>query len=259
MHHSSRLMLAAAALGLASTSVASAQTSSPMPMSTPTTGVMTAAPAPPTSVPSSGTMSTTAPTSAPSTWSPAPSSSPSSTDKGTGGSRSTGTGNGNNNGNNGKHLGQIKKLKTGTLTRSQVLYGLTHQLQAAKQIAKMKTINFDNLRVYKLPSSMKSMVKLSDADRQAITLALLGRGIQVAQTDPSLPSSNGSNSPIQYLRNVLANINVSNALNNLNVLNNSNVNVNVALSNVLNNNKISIGQVVGLYIGGGGIITTITS
>jgi hypothetical protein len=101
-------------------------------------------------------------------------------------------------------------------------------------------------------------VKVSDADTQAITLAMLGNGIELAQTTPALPATNGNNSPIQYLRDVLANINVSNALNNLNVLNNSNVAVNVALSNVLNNNKISIGQVVGLYIGGGGIITTIT-
>jgi len=249
MHHSSRLMLAAAAFALAATSAAFAQTSSPMPMSSPATGVMTAAPAPPTSVPSSGTSSgTTAPTTAPATSAPTPAPTAS-------GMRSTDT----PNGNNGKHLGQIKKIRSGSLTRSQVLYGVTHQLQAAKQLAKMKTINFDNLRVYKLPSSLKSMVKLSDADSRALTLALIGSGVQVAQTDPNLPSSNGSNSPIQYLRNVLANINVSNALNNLNVLNNSNVNVNVALSNVLNNNKISIGQVVGLYIGGGGIITTITN
>ena len=135
---------------------------------------------------------------------------------------------------------------------------MTHQVAAAKQLLKMKTINFNNLRVYKLPTSLKSMVKLSDANQQAIVIAMLGSGALVAQTTPALPSSNGNNSPIQYLRDVLANINVSNALNNLNVLNSSNVNVNVALSNVLNNNKISIGQVVGLYIGGGGIITTIT-
>jgi hypothetical protein len=154
---------------------------------------------------------------------------------------------------------QIKKIQSGSLTRSQVLYGLTHQVAAAKQLVKMKTINFSKLRVYKLPTSLKSMVKLSDADQQAIVMAMLGSGTLVAQTTPALPSSNGNNSPIQYLRDVLANINVSNALNNLNVLNGSNVNVNVALSNVLNNNKISIGQVVGLYIGGGGIITTITN
>ena len=139
-----------------------------------------------------------------------------------------------------------------------MLYGVTHQVAAAKQLLKMKTINFDNLRVYKVPTSLKSVLKVSDAESQAIALAMLGTGTQVAQTTPSMPSSNGNNSPIQYLRDVLANINVSNALNNLNVLNGSNVNVNVALSNVLNNNKISIGQVVGLYIGGGGIITTIT-
>jgi hypothetical protein len=253
MQQPSRLMLVAVALALASSGTAFAQSSSPMPSSStapagPSTGVMTPAPAPPSAMPM--------PTSAPATSAPtaAPSAAPASTDKGTGGQRSTNTGTGNN----GNHKGQIKKIQSGSLTRSQVLYGVTHQLSAAKQLAKMKTIKFDSLRVYKLPTSLQSMVKLSDADTQAVTLALLGGGIEVAQTDPTLPAANGNNSPIQYLRNVLANINVSNALNNLNVLNNSNVNVNVALSDVLNNNKISIGQVVGLYIGGGGIITTIT-
>jgi len=250
MHHPRRLILAAAALALASPGAAFAQSSSPMPSSS-TMPMSSPAPStePATSMPAPATMS-------PSTA--APSAAPSSGTGNNGNGNGANNGNGNNNGNNGKHLGQVKKIKTGSLTRSQVLYGLTHQLQAAKQLAKMKTVNFDNLRVYKLPSSLKSMVKLSDADAQALTLAMLGDGIQVAQTTPSLPTSNGNNSPIQYLRDVLANINVSNALNNLNVLNNSNVNLNVALSNVLNNNKISIGQVVGLYIGGGGIITTIT-
>jgi hypothetical protein len=153
---------------------------------------------------------------------------------------------------------QIKPLKTASLTRSQVIYGLTHQAQEAQQIAKLKTVDFNNLRVYRLPLSLKTMFHVSDAESQALVVAMLGEGVRVAQTTPALPGSNGNNSPIQYLRQVLANINVSNALNNLNVLNNSNVNVNVALQNVLNNNKISIGQVVGLYIGGGGIITTIT-
>jgi hypothetical protein len=187
-----------------------------------------------------------------------PASSPSSTS--TTAPASSGSGAGTNRGvappdNSGK---QIKQIKPGSLSRTQVVYGLTHQVQEAKQLLKMKTVNFDNLRVYKLPSSLQSVLKVSDADQQAIALAMLGNGIQVAQATPGMPSSNGNNSPIQYLRNVLANINVSNALNNLNVLNNSNVNLNLSLQNVLNNNKISIGQVVGLYIGGGGIITTIT-
>jgi hypothetical protein len=239
-------MLATAALALASTSIASAQ-SSPMPASSPMPmPVYTTAPTPPvvpvnaaTPPSTGGSTSTAAPTSAPS-------------------NSQTGHGTNTPNGNNGNHNGQIKKIKSGALSRSQVVYGLTHQVQAAKQLLKMKTVSFDNLRVYKLPTTLKSVLKVSAADQHAIALAMLGNGIQVAQTTPALPSSNGNNSPIQYLRDVLANINVSNALNNLNVLNNSNVNLNVALSNVLNNNKISIGQVVGLYIGGGGIITTIT-
>ena len=259
MHQPSRLMLAAAALALASSGTAFAQSSpmpassgapsAPVPVASPGTSVMTMPPMSPGATGPATMMPSPSATQAPSS---APSSS--STSAPSGGTGSSGA----NNGNNGNHNGQIKKIKDGSLTRSQVLYGVTHQVQEAKQLLKMKTINFDNLRVYRLPASLKAAVKVSDADTQAITLAMLGNGIEVAQTTPALPSSNGNNSPIQYLRDVLANINVSNALNNLNVLNNSNVNVNVALSNVLNNNKISIGQVVGLYIGGGGIITTIT-
>lgn len=233
MHQPSRLLLAAAAMALASSSAAFAQTTQPSPMP-----VSTGAPAP---------MASSNPI--PAAPAPSPMSEPSNAPTATAAP---------SNGGGTTQKPQIKQLKSGSLTRSQVVYGLTHQIQAAKQLAKMKTVNFDNLRVYKLPSSLKTVLKVSDADTQAIAAAMLGSGIQIAQTTPSMPSSNGNNSPIQYLRDVLANINVSNALNNLNVLNNSNVNVNVALSNVLNNNKISIGQVVGLYIGGGGIITTIT-
>jgi hypothetical protein len=240
MQQPSRLMLAAATLALAASSAAYAQTPAPpMPPPSPESAVMTMPPMTPGAVA----------TSAPATTAPSPSTS-ASPNRGTGTTRSTDTGS--------DAQGKIKTIKTGSLTRSQVVYGVTHQLQEAQQLAKMKTVNFDNLRVYRLPLSVKSMLKISDAESRSVALAMLGDGIQVAQTTPGLPASNGNNSPIQYLHNVLANINVSNALNNLNVLNNSNVNVNVALSNVLNNNKISIGQVVGLYIGGGGIITTIT-
>lgn len=243
MQQTSRLMLATATLALGATSIASAQ-SSPMPSST--TMPMPAYTAAPTSEPSVAPM--TAPT-APSPSGGAKSTTPPTT-SGSGGIRAVSPPE-----NSGK---EIKKIPSGSLSRSQVVYGLTHQVQAAKQLLKMKTINFNNLRVYKIPTTLQSVLKVSDADQHAIVVAMLGDGIRVAQTTPALPSSNGNNSPIQYLRDVLANINVSNALNNLNVLNNSNVNLNVALSNVLNNNKISIGQVVGLYIGGGGIITTIT-
>jgi hypothetical protein len=234
MHQLSRLMLAAAAMALAAPSAAFAQTTQPSPM--PASTGTTSSPLPASSAPAAPAPTTMSePTNVPATSAPS-----------SGGTSAPAA------------KPQIKKLKTGSLTRSQVVYGLTHQVQAAKQLVKMKTVNFDNLRVYRLPSSLKGVLKVSDADAQAVTLALLGNGVEVAQTTPALPSTNGNNSPIQYLRDVLANINVSNALNNLNVLNNSNVNVAVSLQNVLNNNKISIGQVVGLYIGGGGIITTIT-
>jgi hypothetical protein len=145
---------------------------------------------------------------------------------------------------------QVKALTNGSLTRAQVVYALTHQAQEAKQVAKLKTVDFNRLRVYRLPTSLKTMFHVSDAESEALVVAMLGEGVQVAQTTPAVPGTNGGNAPMQHLRDVLANIEVSNAL--------EDSHVNVALPNVLSGNKISIGQVVGVYIGGGGIITTIT-
>jgi hypothetical protein len=152
-------------------------------------------------------------------------------------------------------LANIKRIPNGSLSIPDLRYGLTHPLQEANQLRKMKSISFDKLRVYRLPSSLKSMLKVGDANADIPVLAVLGPPTLIAQTTPA---SNGSNSPIAVLQYVLANINVSNALNNVNVLNNSTVNVGVSLQDVLNGNKISIGQVAGIFVNGLGIITTIT-
>jgi hypothetical protein len=245
------LTVAAAALALAPAS-ALAQSASPAPAASPvtapapqpTTPMMqtTAAPSPATSAPAPAATSAPAPaaTSAPVT---APAPNPTTPPSVNGG--------GNANGNNGKHLGQVKKIQTGTLSTSDLRYALTHPTVELGKVRKMKSISFDKLRVYKLSSGLKSMLKVSDANDDLPFIAMLSPSIEVAQT-------NGSNSPIAALQYVLANINVSNALNNVSVLNNSNVNVGVTLADVLNGNKISIGQVAGIFVNGLGIITTIT-
>jgi hypothetical protein len=53
--------------------------------------------------------------------------------------------------------------------------------------------------------------------------------------------------------NIFANINVQDALNN--TLNSNNVNL--SLTDVLNGNNIATGQVVGVFVNSGGVITTI--
>ncbi|GAC1573499.1 MAG: hypothetical protein NVS3B7_04860 [Candidatus Elarobacter sp.] len=218
------MLLATAALALAAPDPALAQPSSPIPAST---GLPSSAPA------SGGAQRKTEPTQR----------SMSVPDTGAAG-------------------GRIKRIAGGSLTRNQVVYGLTHQVQEAKQLSKLKTADFDNLRIYKLPSSMQRAMKVSDGDGKAVTIAMLGNGAQEAHpTAASSPSANDRVSPIQYLRDTLAGFNVSNALDNPGTLDASNANVNVAnvpFSNVLNSNNVSIGHVIGLYIGGGGIITTIT-
>jgi len=146
----------------------------------------------------------------------------------------------------------IKKLKEATLPFGQVKYALTHPLQEAKQLRNLHTVKFENIRVVRLSKLHIKGLKAMNVDLLVARNAF-GTPAEVAAI--TLPSTNGSNSPIQYLQDVLANINVSNALND--VLNNSTLNLNVSLSDVLNNNKIAIGQVVGVYVGGGGLINTI--
>ena len=142
-------------------------------------------------------------------------------------------------GNNGKHLGQIKKLRSGSLTPAQVKFALTHQSTEIARLRNMKQVKFENLRVYRLPDSLRrSMHKHASVS----TLAYEPFTLSDALAQTSNP-----------LLNILANINVSDALNN--ALNSNNVSL--SLSDVLNSNNIGIGQVVGVYIGGGGIITTI--
>lgn len=121
---------------------------------------------------------------------------------------------------------------------SEIHFAMTHVRQEADRLKKMHTISFSKLRIVRVSGLHTS---------QAESLQF------VAQT--TLPSSNGSNSPIQYLQNVLANINVSNALNN--TLNNATVNVVVPLTDVLNNDNIAIGQVVGVYVNSAGLVYTI--
>lgn len=159
--------------------------------------------------------------------------------------------------NQGKHLGQLKKVASGTLTTAQVTYALTHPLQEAQKLRAMHTVKFENLRVYRLSSLQKARLKVSYAQYDLVAQALYGQPQVYASTTTMLAQTNLGGSAMNLLHNVLANVNVSDALNN--VLNNSNVNVvaNVALSDVLNNVNVGIGQVVGIYIGTGGAVTTI--
>ncbi|MEA2786857.1 MAG: hypothetical protein QOF71_2961 [Candidatus Eremiobacteraeota bacterium] len=235
-------LLAAAALALAP-AFATAQTT-PAPMTAPT-------PPPPNTMPSTPapvSEPTAAATSAPAAPASTPAPKATMSTNPSGGTAPT---------NNGKHLGQIKQIPNGAMSTTDLRYALTHPLQEANKVRQMKKISFDKLRVYRLSSGLKSMLKIGDANADIPVLAVLGPGTLIAQTS-GLPGTNGSNSPIAYLQYVLANINVSNALNNVNVLNNSTVNVGVSLQDVLNGNKISIGQVAGIFVNGLGIITTIT-
>jgi hypothetical protein len=150
--------------------------------------------------------------------------------------------------NRGKHLGQVKKIAAGNLSLGQMAYALTHMPQEISSLRKIHKVKFSNLRVQRLPSSLHRLIRMSFAP-QAVAYEPITLDDALAQTPTPAPAGGLLGS----LLNIIANINISDALNN--ALNGNTVNL--SLSNVLNGNKIAIGQVVGVYVGGGGIITTI--
>lgn len=134
-------------------------------------------------------------------------------------------------------LNQLKRLIGGALSSAQVKYAVTHQSQELAKLKRMKTVPYSSLRFYKIPPSMLPSV---NAWRSQQAYEPFQLNDQLAQ------SSN------PFL-DIFANVVVTNALNN--ILNSNTVSV--SLNDVLNANKIAVGQVVGLFINGGGIITTI--
>ncbi len=135
-------------------------------------------------------------------------------------------------------LNKLKKLASGVLQLAQVKYGVTHQSQELARLKAMKKVPYSNLRFYKIPPALVPQVK-AWRSQQAY--------------DPSFRLNDALAQSSNPFLNIFANVVVTNALNN--ILNNNNVSV--SLNDVLNANKIGIGQVVGLFINGGGIITTI--
>jgi hypothetical protein len=148
--------------------------------------------------------------------------------------------------NPGKHLGQIKKIAAGTLSVTQVAYGLTHLPQEISSLRKIHKVKFENLRVQRVPTTLRRLMRTSQLPYQTVVYEPVTLNDALAQT----PAPSGL---LGSLVSIFANINISDALNN--ALNHNTVNL--SLSNVLNGNKIAIGQVVGVYVGGAGIITTL--
>jgi len=135
-------------------------------------------------------------------------------------------------------LNKLKKMLSGALQIAQVKYGVMHQSQELAKLKAMKKVPYSNLRFYKIPPALVPQVK-AWRSQQAYEPSFRLQDALAQTSNPFL--------------NIFANVVVTNALNN--VLNGNNVNV--SLNDVLNANKIGIGQVVGLFINGGGIITTI--
>jgi hypothetical protein len=137
-------------------------------------------------------------------------------------------------------LNKLRKLLSGALPVSSVKYAVTHQSSELAKLKAMKKVSYSKLRFYKLPPSLVPQVK-TWRSQQAY--------------DPTFRLNDALAQTSNPFLNIFANVVVTNALND--ILNNNTVSV--SLNDVLNANKIAIGQVVGLFINGGGIITTIIS
>lgn len=137
-------------------------------------------------------------------------------------------------------FGRLRALLHVSLPSAQVKYAVTHQSQELAKLKAMKKVSYTKLRFYRVPASMLPQIK-AWRSQQAY--------------EPSIRLNDALAQTSNPFLNIFANVVVTNALNN--ILNNNNVSV--SLNDVLNANKIGIGQVVGLFINGGGIITTIIS
>lgn len=152
--------------------------------------------------------------------------------------------------NPGKHNGQVKKIPAGNLSLSQMTYGLTHMPQEISSLRKLHKVKFANLRVQRVPTTLRRLMRTSQIQYPVVAYEPITLNDALAQTPAPTAAPSGL---LGSLLNIIANINISDALNN--ALNGNTVNL--SLSNVLNGNKIAIGQVVGVYVGGAGIITTL--
>lgn len=137
----------------------------------------------------------------------------------------------------GQIISHIKRLANGSLTLAQVKYGVQHQSQEMAKLRSMKRVSFANIRIYRVPASLKKSIQMWRSQQAYDPFRL---------NDMVAQSSN------PFL-NIFANVAITNALNN--ILNSNTVNV--SLNDILNANNVGIGQVVGLFINGAGIITTI--
>lgn len=152
--------------------------------------------------------------------------------------------------NRGKHLGQIKKIPAGNLSIGQVTYALTHMPQEISALRKLHKVRFANLRVQRVPTTLRRLMRTSQIASPVVAYEPITLNDALAQTPAPTAAPSGL---LGSLLNIIANINISDALNN--ALNGNTVTL--TLNNVLNGNKIAIGQVVGVYVGGAGIITTL--
>jgi hypothetical protein len=150
----------------------------------------------------------------------------------------------------GNRNGQVKKIAAGNLSIAQVTYGLTHLPQEISSLRKLKQVKFANLRVQHVPTALHKLIRTSQIHPAVVAYEPVTLNDALAQTPAPTAAPSGL---LGSLLNIIANINISDALNN--ALNGNTVNL--SLSNVLNGNKIAIGQVVGVYVGGAGIITTL--
>ena len=149
------------------------------------------------------------------------------------------------------HPAKIKTLKRDSISLSQMTYGLTHAPQELAALGRIKKIDFNNVRIVRVNPLLRARLHLlAQSDVQTLVLDNV-----FARQDAMLAQTNGANSPIAGLQNVLANINVTDALST--ILNRSTTNAGIPLAEVLRSNRIAISQVVGVYVNGFSFINAI--
>ena len=158
-------------------------------------------------------------------------------------------------GNNGRHLGQLRHLRTGTLPDSQVIYALQHQSIYVARLRAMRTIDYSNIRIVRVSPKVKQRLHISVFDDTMLAYESGLRGgdgsVQVAQI------FGGSNSGLlQQLEAIVAGIVVSNAINNA-TGGNLGGGAGASLAQVLLSSGSPLSDLLGVYLGGNGILNAL--
>lgn len=145
---------------------------------------------------------------------------------------------------NGRHLGQLRRLQSATLSDAQVAYAFNHQSQNIARLRAMGRIDASRVRIVRLTAAQKARFHVSFAGGQ------LAYEPQVAQI------FNTNNPLLQQLQQIVAGLIVTNAINQ-SLGGSSNGGATATLAQILLSSGIPLNDLLGVFFDPSGVLNAI--